>query len=59
MDKRYRVELSRVEYQYATIEVEAESEEAAREYAMSEVSEWTCKDADQSVDSVEPMGDNP
>jgi len=58
MEKRYRVELSRVEYQYATIEVEAESEEAAREYAMSEVSEWTCKDADQSVDSVEPMDDD-
>jgi len=54
--KKYRVEVSRVEYQLATVEVEAESEEEAGELAMEcDSDEFRLMDADQSVESCKEI----
>lgn len=50
--KKWNVTLSRVEYLSATVEVEAETEEEAREKALDEAPDWSCKDADQQVEDV-------
>ena len=52
--KKYLVTLSRVEYQAATVEVEAESEEEAANAAMDEA-EFRCSDAEQEVLDIQEV----
>ncbi len=48
----YIVELSRVEYQSTTVEVEAENRSQAGLLAMQQATDWKVVDADQSVENV-------
>lgn len=51
---KYIINLSRVEYQSATVEVEAESEEEAANAAM-DMATFHCNDADQQIETIEPI----
>ena len=54
--KKYLVTLSRVEYQAATVEVEAENEDEAIETAIMEA-EFRCSDAEQEVLDIQTIAE--
>ena len=53
--KKYLVTVSRVEYHSTSVEVEAESEQAAAEAAMYDASFGNCCDAEQSIEDIEAV----
>lgn len=53
--KRYKVGLSRVEYLYQEIIVEAASEEDAVDKAWDNQGKWECVNADEDTDLVEVL----
>jgi hypothetical protein len=57
---RYRVELERVEYHHATVEVEAGSEAEAEQNALAEATadDYDCVNAEEHVEYVEEVDED-
>ena len=52
---KYRCVVSRVEYQRAEVEVEADNEEDAEQLACEQAEDYECVNADESVIEIERL----